>query len=277
MAVITKKWKRLLGSTPLFLFVLSVFLLLVPSNVVNDIKLAGASTFIPVKFISNNISAAFEKMFFTNDTAVIDELRQENEFLRSEVRRLASENDDLIRRLQSISIFKEALQPSSYIPIFADIIISSDATNLRKSCVIGRGALDDIEVGMPVVWQNHLVGKVSAVGLLTSQVLLLTDRSYKVSVFLEPQYLDKQNTVAKKRLIGVVEGRGADQCELKWVSEENKVGDGWFAVTAGDEEGGLPRGLIVGKVDLENETKIKVIPLSKFRNLDFVMVLKKKM
>ena len=58
--------------------------------------------------------------------------------------------------------------------VYSKIIIDNNSPYL-KSFVINKGSRDGIKVGMVVLDQNYLVGKVIEVNFKTSRVLLLSD------------------------------------------------------------------------------------------------------
>ena len=267
--------------SPVILTIISLTLLFFPSNLTSTAKLTTLAIFIPINNIADSFSSFLNRLIPPSssvDYQRTEELERDNLKLQDEVRRLTNENTALKLRLQSISNFKE-LSSDIYQSIPADVIIPSDPSNWRKSLVIAKGSKAGIEKGMPVVWGNHLVGKISDVGPFTSQVLLLTDRGYKVAALPVSQYT-KDKFEIDRRDIGIAEGTSSDYCELKWMLQESKLKKGWFIVTAGDPIAGIPKGLMIGEIEYAAyergpyyRTQIK--PLINLQNLEFIIVLKK--
>ena len=124
---------------------------------------------------------------------------------------------------------------------------------------MNRGTSHGIRVGMAVVHPRGVVGQVVAVSPNFSHVLLLTDHSSGVDVMTQDS-----------RARGVVEGIGADHCELRYVSKQTPVRVGDTVLTSG-MDGVFPKGLLVGsvsKVAVETGTLLQNIEVKVAVDLD---------
>lgn len=271
--------------TFVLLLTVSLLLLATPKPAAQYASLSLLSPAVPLKEFASDLWFASKSIVGvevqegTPTGSVWEELKRENDFLRGQVIKLTSENIELKEQLHSLSQFRDTVSDRRYITLFADVVLSSDTSGWRRSVVVSRGSSDGIEIGMPVVWENHLVGRISGVSNYTSRVSLLTDAGFKTGAVPLQRYPPEQSTFAK-RDIGIIEGNSDASCSLNWITRETKVSEGWLVVTAGDELVGIPKNLIVGRIDRINPDKgpyysIAVTPLVKFENLEYLMILKR--
>jgi|LauGreDrversion4_2_1035121.scaffolds.fasta_scaffold04738_8 rod shape-determining protein MreC len=127
-------------------------------------------------------------------------------------------------------------------------VIGDEPSGWGQGVIVNRGSLMGARVGMAVVHPRGVVGQVVAVSPNYSHVLLITDHSSGVDVMTQDS-----------RVRGVVEGVGADHCELRYVSKQTPLRVGDTIVTSG-MDGVFPKGLIVGvvsKVAVETGTLLQ--------------------
>ncbi|TAM81426.1 MAG: rod shape-determining protein MreC [Acidobacteria bacterium] len=169
----------------------------------------------------------------------------------------ASEAD----RLKALLQFKEQ---SPYKTIAAQVIAASPQDG-STTVVIGRGKDAGIEVDMPVITPDGVVGKIAAVFAHTAQILLITDPTCGVGCLLE-----------ESRTQGVLKGSGRNQCGLHYVMDDQKVAVGEAVVTSGLDQV-YPRGLLVGHVIRSEDgniyRQITVKPAASLNRLESVLVL----
>ena len=144
--------------------------------------------------------------------------------------------------------------------IVAKIIIDKKSPFLR-SIIVNKGSKDNISLGMAVLDQQYLIGKVVEVNYLTSRILLLSDLNSKIPVFIEPGGLQ-----------GIVSGTGDRDGVLQYLKERYKIDNNSIVYTSGS--GGLFKaGIPIGKInqgDALNEKKVTFF--SDFSQLSFVKV-----
>ena len=203
------------------------------------------------------------------------------------LRRAAAENGELKRRLaesdaklgEAVAVREEngrlqallGLQESAAYKTVAARAIARDPSQWFDSVIINRGSSSGIEVNMPVVTADGVVGRVAALSSVTAQVMLITDERAAAGAVVGQ--LDGSNA------LGSVRGFGANGLlEMRYVSglEEVKLGD---TVTTTGQDGIYPRGIKVGTVvewkpgTATQPHEIKVRPGARLNALSEVAVL----
>lgn len=205
----------------------------------------------------------------------------------SNLRQAASENEQLKERLAQVETqLRDAqtarqendrlqgllgLKEQREYQIVAARVIARDPSDWFDSAIINRGSSSGIEVNMPVVTADGIVGRVSAVSPVSAQVMLITDERAAAGAVVGQ--LETSNA------LGLVRGFGKNGLlDMRYVPglEEVKVGD---AVTTTGQDGIYPRSLKVGDViDVQPGTatkphEIKVRPSARLNSLAEVAVL----
>ena len=152
-------------------------------------------------------------------------------------------------------------------------IVGKDPGNLFATLTINRGSHHGVNRGMPVLAYHRgvegLVGKVSEVGLVTSQVQPILDQASYVAVRLQ-----------RLRHEGLMNGESSDSLVVRYVKrearEELEYGD--LMITSG--MGGIyPKGIEVGRVrevrasGSESSIELLIEPLIDFARLEYVFVI----
>lgn len=146
-------------------------------------------------------------------------------------------------------------------------IIGSSLSYWSKTVTVDRGSTSGINVGMPVVSTKGVVGQVTAVSSATAKVLLLTDPANGVDGLLQ-----------QTRSRGVVEGKGGEECEMKYVAREVEVQVGERVITSGFD-GVYPKGLLIGKVIKVGKSdkgifhSVTIDPAVSFNDLEEVLII----
>ena len=145
--------------------------------------------------------------------------------------------------------------------ILAKVLIDKESPFLR-SIILNKGTKDKLKIGMAVVDEVHLVGKVIEVNFTNSRVLLLSDLNSKIPVVLEPIGMQ-----------AVVSGTGGTNGEIQYTKEEYSDdinNQEIIAYTSG--LGGLFKpGLPVGKISRVNPHEIFFF--SDFKQLEYVKII----
>lgn len=249
------------------------------SGPMHSVQGTAASVLHPFQVGAERVARPFRDAY--GWTAGLIDARSENGQLREDIQLLrqqaiqndsaAQENVDLRAALKFIS---GPSYPSDYDHIVASVT-SHAPSEFEQSLVISAGGRDGVSRDDPVVSSDgYLVGRVTKVTRLSSEVTLLTDSTSSVTA------LDvATNTV------GVLEiGEGPDRpFELNRVSKEKIVRPGDMIVTAGrrfDRLGSIfpkkiPIGSVnhVGQTDIENFQQVQVDPFVDFSSLDILIVL----
>jgi len=174
----------------------------------------------------------------------------------SNLRSAQSDNDLLKQRIQELEVEKKGfedlnaenerlrglldLKQKSKYKILNARIIGRDPSVWFDSSIIDRGSLDGVKLNMPVVTDGGLVGRVTAVSPLTSQIDLITrDKSGVGGIVGE---------LSGSNALGVVAGTSKKNVvELKYVPGSVDVQVGQIVYTSG-QDGIYPAGLKIGEI-----------------------------
>ncbi|MBV9082762.1 MAG: rod shape-determining protein MreC [Acidobacteriaceae bacterium] len=172
---------------------------------------------------------------FLEDYFILLDVREQNRKLKADNDRLRMENVYFRNQLataenaRALTLF-QAQTPSRTV---AARVIGNSTVVTAKAVFVDRGSTSGIEKGMAVVTPEGVVGKVTAVYPLVSQVLLITDPTFKVGV--ESQ---------KAHIHGVL-NCGAGKCAVEQIQNEDKVDVGEWFFTSGEDRV-FPKGFPVG-------------------------------
>ena len=174
---------------------------------------------------------------FLEDYFILLDVREQNRKLKSDNDRLRMENVYYRNQLstaehaRALFLFQSQTQSKTV----AARVIANSTVATAKAVFIDRGSTSGIEKSMAVVTPEGIVGKVAAVYPLVSQVLLVTDPTFKVGVQSQ-----------KGHIHGVLDcGTGA--CIVEQILNEEKVEQGEWFFTSGEDRI-FPRGFPVGTV-----------------------------
>jgi rod shape-determining protein MreC len=256
-----------------------VFLLLFLSLAVTSVILDRANRLQPVKDLVAQITAPVQEVL-TSATNRFVEARQlfvdmeacraQNEELQMLLDQLIIENVRLREaEIENVTLreqlsFKQA-NPS--FELLSAQVIGRDPSNLAGYLVIDRGTEEGVALGMPVLTDRGLVGRVTETTPHSSMVLLITDPSSSVNALI-------QDT----RATGVVQGNLRQGLVMRYIQQTEEIEPGDLVLTSG-LGGNFPTRLIIGQVtdvqktDVELFQEAVVRPSADFGRLEMVMVL----
>ncbi|MGZ3494383.1 MAG: rod shape-determining protein MreC [Thermodesulfobacteriota bacterium] len=165
-------------------------------------------------------------------------LERENRMLKEKIAQLQEENHKTneIRlaneRLRQLLQFREKNSPS----MVGAEVIGRDPSFWFKSVMIDKGERDGVKKGMAVISPTGVVGQVLKIAPDYATVLLITDYNSAVDCIVE-----------RSRAKAIVEGKGENQCHLKYLLRSEEVAVGDIVITSG-LGGNFPKGLMVGEV-----------------------------
>jgi rod shape-determining protein MreC len=114
--------------------------------------------------------------------------------------------------------------------------IGVDPTNLLYFVYADVGARDGVTSGMPVITDRGLVGRVTAVGPNSAQILMLIDPASAVNVIIQ-----------NSRVTGIVRGNIDGTVSMERISPNEKVNPGDIVLTSG-LGGNFPDKVVIGQV-----------------------------
>jgi rod shape-determining protein MreC len=254
------------------LVIISISLLTIPASITNDIKVTVASPLAPVQKIISQTSDFFKNGFkklasIANNTEKNEELAKEVFLLKNKIVKQQNVINVYTQKLKVVSEFKKN-NYSDEKPIIADII-GYDVSNFRKSIIIDVGKKQGASVGDIIVFENALVGRISAIGRSSARVILITDPASNVpSRFLQ------------SRTQGMVQGTTDGTCIMKYVPRQTEINESDKVISSGIGRV-FPKNLYVGDVIevKQKEAKlfkdIKIKPRVAISKIEHVLVIKK--
>jgi len=165
-------------------------------------------------------------------------IEKENRMLKQKIAELQEENHRMKEmklaneRLRQLLQFREKDSPS----MIGAEVIGQDPSSWFKSVTINKGERDGVKKGMAVISPAGVIGQILKTAPHYATVLLLTDYNSAVDSIV-------QRTRAKT----IVEGKGENRCQLKYLRRAEEVAVGDVVVTSG-LGGNFPKGLMVGEI-----------------------------
>jgi rod shape-determining protein MreC len=145
-------------------------------------------------------------------------------------------------------------------------VIGQESTNFLDYIEVDLGATHNIGVGMPVVTEQGLVGRISEVNNVTSKVLLITDPSSAVNAILQ-----------SSRLNGIIQGTPNGDLLMDFIPQGPVFNVGEVVLTS--SLGVLfPKGIPIGQVierrqqDIDIFQQAVVRPSIDFSSLELVAI-----
>jgi rod shape-determining protein MreC len=203
------------------------------------------SLFTPVQSATTGVGGA--GVGFFRRLADLRQAQAENESLRQRVAeaenalREARQARDENERLKKLLDFTKDVTFQS-IPAR---VVARDPSVWFNSLIINRGSTSGVDLDMPVVTPEGIVGRVVGVGPVSAQVMLITDERSAAGAVV--------GQLGQSNALGSVRGFGKNGLlEMRYVSGLETVNPGDYVVTTGQDRI-YPPGLNVGTV-------VEVIP-----------------
>jgi rod shape-determining protein MreC len=175
----------------------------------------------------------------------LGELRRasiENQQLRVQVQQMQAELRDTRQKAAQADRLEKLLnltQQSSYQTVTAQVI-ARDPSIWFDSISIDKGRWAGVEINMPVVTSDGIVGRVVSTGPLNAQVMLITDEKSGAGAIV--------GQLGTSNAAGSIKGMGENGLlDMRYVSGLEKVQMGDTVYTTG-QDGIYPVGLTVGQV-----------------------------
>lgn len=267
-------WLRRLRGALLILVFLSVFLYIFSLNFRPPSRMDFLQRFIvetvspPIKALGR-ISSGVEDV--VKDYVWLTDVRQENETLKRQVANLEQKVTDYHEayienlRLRRLLDFKITIEAET---VAAQVVIH-DLTGWFQTLMVDKGFRDNVAPDMAVVNDEGVVGRVLDVSDRFSRILLITDPGSSVDA-----------VVQRNRVRGVLSGKDANGCVLKYVRGNVDVQVGDLIISSG-KDGIFPKGLRLGVIQgvfkdpVDLFQKIEVKPLVRLSALEEVLVIKR--
>lgn len=235
----SRKFKILLGVAAL-LFGFMVYTA-VNSGMANFLSGSVGVLLSPLQKLSMSLSSSVTGFF--ERIIMADDISQENQELREEIRRLREQMVDFETYKAENEQYRQFLELKEQNPDFvfeAAMVIGRDPADHFYSFTIDKGTLDGIKVSDPVITPDGLVGRISEVSYTDSKVITLLNPGIDVGAF-----------DGRTRDTGIISGdlglAMQGRCRLSYLSRDSSASAGDIITTSGIG-GTFPKGLIVGTI-----------------------------
>lgn len=197
-------------------------------------------------------------------------LRERNAELEAEVSLLQAEIIQLQQQIAETRILSALVEFARVHPenrYLAAEVIGRDPNPFMRYVIINRGSDDGLRRGMPVVTNQGLVGRITAVTAGASRVQLITDPASSINVRIDPSQ-------ASAVLLGSVTG----ELSLDMIAQAESVQAGDLVLTSG-LGGNYPADIIIGQVigvrrrETDLFQKATLQPVVDFNQLEIVLVI----
>jgi rod shape-determining protein MreC len=218
----------------------AVVLLSLPTRATARLKLAVGSWFLPLFGLANagqQLPADLADSVLPRRELLqqIDTLRRENQQLKSQAVQsaaMARENDQLRNLLGWQRQVPWRLKLAN--------VVMRDPANWWRTIQIDLGSRDGIQTNQPVLTTDGLVGRVSSVSFVSSQIVLIGDPNCRVSAVVENATHD----------MGVLTAGGpldTSLVQLSYLASSANLKPGQNVLTSG-LGGVFPKGIPIGKI-----------------------------
>ena len=168
--------------------------------------------------------------------------KYEIQFLKEENKRLKKTIDDYIYNSKEM---------------VAKVLIDKNSPFL-KSIIVNKGSKDNVKLGMAVLDETYLVGKIVEVNYSTARALLVSDLNSKIPVGIEPGNIQS-----------ILSGTGKQNGKIEYLKSEVFIENESIVYTSGS--GGLFKsGIPVGIYNKKNTEEQTVTFFSKLSQLTFI-------
>ena len=142
--------------------------------------------------------------------------------------------------------------------LVAKVLIDKNSPFL-KSIIVNKGSKDNIKLGMAVLDETYLVGKIVEVNYSTSRALLISDLNSKIPVGIEPGNIQS-----------ILSGTGRINGKIEYLEADLLIQDKSIVYSSGS--GGLFKpGIPIGTYYKETEESYEIVNFfSKLSQLSFV-------
>ncbi len=216
-------------------------------------EIAYRSTFIfstPENVIKNGFIATKNHFFVYEENKILKQKVKDLEIKKYNAQYIQTENERLKETLNELKFSSDE--------ILAKVIVDKQSPFL-KSIIVNKGSKHGVILGMGVLDQEYLVGKVVEVNFTTSRVLLLSDLNSKIPVDILPNNIQS-----------ILSGTGGNIGKIQYIKEEALIESDSIVYTSG--AGGIFKpGVPIGRtVKNSLNSEINVEFYSEFSQLRFV-------
>ena len=211
----------------------SSFIVSIPEKKIQDISIK----------IKDHLNVYNDYLLVKDELKAIQRKKYETQFLQEENKRLKKTINEYIFNSKEL---------------VAKVLIDKNSPFL-KSIIVNKGSKDNVKLGMAVLDQSYLIGKIVEVNYSTSRVLLVSDLNSKIPVGIEPGNIQS-----------ILSGTGKINGKIEYLETDILIEDKSIVYTSGS--GGLFKpGIPIGTYYKETEESYEIVNFfSKLSQLTFV-------
>ncbi len=197
-----------------------------------------------------NASIALNKHFkLYKDLEITKKKIKQLEYEKYNSNYLTSENERLRKLIDEYIIQSDEL--------VAKVLLDKNSPFLR-SIIVNKGSKDGVKLGMAVLDDQYLIGKIVEVNYSTSRALLVSDLNSKIPISVEPG-----------NLLSILSGTGKDFGKIQYTQQDFNFQESDIVYTSGS--GGIFKsGIPIGKIKIDTNKNIKVKFFSNLSQITFV-------
>ena len=200
-----------------------------------------------------NASIALKKHFKLYDDVKITKKRiKQLEFEKYNSNYLSAENTRLRKLIDEYIVQSDEL--------VAKVLLDKNSPFL-KSIIVNKGSKDSVKLGMAVLDNQYLIGKIVEVNYSTSRALLVSDLNSKIPISVEPG-----------NFLSILSGTGKSYGKIQYTQQDFNFQESNVVYTSGS--GGIFKsGIPIGKVKIESNENIRVNFFSNLSQITFVKLI----
>lgn len=156
------------------------------SGVIDGARSTAGDVFSPVRNVARTVFRPFENTW--HGIFDYDDVKRERDRLADQVEAqegAAIAADAAVREMQALEAL-DKLPTLANVPQVTGRVISEPASNFDRTVDINQGTNEGVQVGMPVITNGGLVGRVMKVYPERSTVRLITDPNFSMAVKIVP-------------------------------------------------------------------------------------------
>ena len=200
-----------------------------------------------------NASIALKNHFkLYEDLKITKKKIKELEFEKYNSNYLSAENTRLRKLIDEYIVQSDEL--------VAKVLLDKNSPFL-KSIIVNKGSKDGVKLGMAVLDNQYLIGKIVEVNYSTSRALLVSDLNSKIPISVEPG-----------NLLSILSGTGKSYGKIQYTQQDFIFQESNVVYTSGS--GGIFKsGIPIGKIKIESNENIRVNFFSNLSQITFVKLI----
>ncbi|WP_339862894.1 rod shape-determining protein MreC [Thalassospira alkalitolerans] len=227
---------------------------------IERIRAASADLVSPIMNVVSRPAASINEL--TEQATNIFNLYEQNERLRRENRELLAWQQVARNLVHENARLRDLADYTSPPPLrlVTTRVIADMGGAYAHSLMVSSGSRDGVSKGQAVMSDEGLVGRIAEAGYQASRVLLITDINSRVPVIVE-----------NSRDRAFLSGDNTDRPLLTFLTADATVAPGDRILTSG-HGGAFPPGIPVGVVSSVSENSVRVAPLFRRHQLEYLRV-----